>query len=117
MSPIHIDSIPSVRRPIGLALLCAGLLSSPVLMSAAVAAPVALASVTAGPTTASSDGTNLSIRIRYTGTPAWVRVYIDNDAVTTTGYAFNGVGAGYMIENGRLYRYSGSNGAWAWTFV
>jgi hypothetical protein len=42
-------------------------------------------------------------------------IFIDDDANPRTGYAYNGVGAGYLIENGSLYRYVGPG--WAWEKV
>ncbi|WP_227813783.1 hypothetical protein, partial [Massilia sp. IC2-477] len=77
-------------------------------------APVLAAATSA---TVTANSTVAYFRIAYSGTPTWVRVYVDSDRSTGTGYSVYGVGANYMIENGRLYRYSGSNGSWAWTFV
>lgn len=42
-------------------------------------------------------------------------VFIDDDANPGTGYAVGGVGAGFMIENGSLYRHVGPG--WVWTRV
>ncbi|RJG01276.1 chondroitinase-B domain-containing protein [Noviherbaspirillum sedimenti] len=64
-----------------------------------------------------NDAANVNYQIPYSGTPTWVRVYIDNDRNATTGYKGYNIGASHLIENGNLYRYSGSNGAWGWTFV
>jgi hypothetical protein len=49
--------------------------------------------------------------------PAWTfrQVFIDEDENATTGYAVGGIGAGYLIENGRLYRHGGSG--WSWTSI
>ncbi|WP_312511566.1 hypothetical protein, partial [Massilia sp.] len=55
------------RRPLSAMLLCAGLVSSPLLMSQAAAA-------TAVQTTASNDARNVTIRIPYNAAPTWVRV-------------------------------------------
>lgn len=104
-----------ICRPLNVMLMCAGLASSPFLMSAASAAPVA--SATAAATTVSSDAQNVHFKIPFSATPTWVRIYIDSDRVAGSGYPVNGVGASHLIENGRLYRYSGSNGAWGWTYV
>ncbi|MDB5758709.1 MAG: hypothetical protein JWM30_1998 [Burkholderia sp.] len=69
--------------------------------------------------TVSNDATNVYYSIPYTGTPTWVRVYLDTDQNASTGFSYGsyGIGAEYLVESGRLYRYSGSNGAWGWTFV
>lgn len=87
---------------------CAALIASTVCMtaSAQVAAPTAWA-----------DATNVHFTVAYSGTPTWTRVYVDKDRAVSTGYSTNGVGADYLIENGRLYKYSGTNGSWAWTAV
>src|SRR5262249_43922536 len=34
---------------------------------------------------------------------SFVRVFIDSDNNTSTGYTYSGIGADYMIENGRLF--------------
>lgn len=67
--------------------------------------------------TAWGDATDVHFTVSYTGTPTWTRVYIDRDRSVASGYVSYGVGADYLIENGRLYKYSGTNGAWAWTPV
>jgi len=87
---------------------CAALAASTVAVSAhaQVAAPTAWA-----------DATNVHFTVAYTGTPTWTRVYVDKDRSVSSGYAAYGVGADFMIENGRLYKYAGSNGSWAWTAV
>ena len=64
-----------------------------------------------------NDATNVYYQIPYSGTPTWVRVYVDNDRNASTGFRGYNVGASHLIENGNLYRYTGSNGAWGWTFV
>jgi lysophospholipase L1-like esterase len=68
-------------------------------------------------TQASSDGTSLSYSIPYASAPTWVRVFIDSDKNLGTGYVQDGIGANYLIENGQLYRYSGTNGSWAWAWI
>jgi hypothetical protein len=67
--------------------------------------------------TVKSDATNVYYQIPYSGTPTWVRVFIDTDRNAATGYAGYTIGSSFLVENGNLYRYSGSNGAWGWTFV
>ncbi len=63
------------------------------------------------------DATNVYYSVPYASAPSWVRVYVDSDSNAGTGFPKNGVGANYLIENGQLYRYSGSGGSWAWTWV
>ena len=59
----------------------------------------------------------MTFNLTYTGTPSFLRVFIDADQKTTTGYPVGAVGADYLIENGFLYRYAGAGGSWAWTLV
>ena len=85
---------------------------------AAVSATPVFASATAVQTTVSYTATTVTFKIPFSGaTPAWVRVFIDSDRVATSGFKTSSIGANFMVENGNLYRYSGSNGAWGWTFV
>lgn len=65
----------------------------------------------------SSDAANVYYKVPYSGSPQYVRVFIDNDHNAGTGYVANGVGSGYLVENGNLYRYSGSNNSWSWSWV
>lgn len=67
--------------------------------------------------TVTSDATTVYYKIPYSGSPGFVRVFVDNDHQASTGYPANGVGSGYLIENGNLYRYGGSNGSWTWTWI
>lgn len=73
-------------------------------------------SALSGPT-ATFDATNVYLRIPISSAPQWVRVYIDTDRNPGTDYPVFGIGARYMVENGRLYRYAGSGGSWAWTSI
>ena len=61
-----------------------------------------------------NDATNSYYGFTYTGSPQYRHVFIDSDNNAATGYAVGGVGADYMIENGTVYHYSGTNGAWSW---
>ncbi len=70
---------------------------------------------TAAKLSISASSTTLTFQLSYSGTPSFVRVYIDSDQNATTGYPIAGIGAEYLIENGFLYRYAGSGGSWAWT--
>ncbi|RZA32084.1 MAG: hypothetical protein EOP92_27880, partial [Lysobacteraceae bacterium] len=104
MLQVQTLSAPFARHSLQTLLICAGLASS----------PFALAQTAS---TATSDGTNVTIKLGHSTTPTWARVYLDTDRNVSTGYRAYNVGSSYMIENGRLYRYSGANGAWGWTFV
>jgi hypothetical protein len=42
-------------------------------------------------------------------------IFLDDDADPRTGYGFGGIGAGYLIEGGALFRYGGSG--WTWEYV
>lgn len=97
-------SAAPARRNIHTLLLLAGLVSSPFALAQSAS-------------TATSDGTTVTVKMGYTTSPTWVRVYLDTDRNATTGYRGYNIGSSYLIENGRLYRYSGTNGAWGWTFV
>ncbi|HUR07459.1 MAG TPA: hypothetical protein VM347_33285, partial [Nonomuraea sp.] len=90
--------------------LLAGLLF---LCAAILVAPPAYAAIT-GPS-ATNDATNVTYQFGYTGTPAYLRTYIDTDRNAATGFAQGGVGADYLLENASLYRHNG--GGWSWTLV
>src|SRR5262249_36212249 len=45
----------------------------------------------------------------------YLHVFLDDDANPATGYPIGGVGAGYLIENGNLYRWVGPG--WAWSAI
>lgn len=101
-SPTSIDSITETTAPTNT--------SAKITTSTATATP-------SGSTTASVDGLNVKYVIPFASKPTWTRVYIDTNRVASSGYPYNGIGAEYLIENGNLFRYSGSNGSWAWTAV
>src|SRR4051812_31098605 len=107
MSQAQKFSASFVRRPMNVALVVAGLIGSPFLLSA-VSTPAAAA--TALGVTATSDSSTVTFTIRYgSGTPTWTRVYLDTDRIATSRFPLNGIGANYMVENTSLYRYTGSN--------
>ena len=91
------------------------LLASSLIVSAAAAqpGPNLTAAAPEAATTVSVNTASIQYTIPYSGTPTWTRVYIDANQTTTSGYALSGMGADYLVENGVLYRYSGSNGSWA----
>jgi hypothetical protein len=63
----------------------------------------------------SNDATSVSYQFQYTGTPTYQRAYIDTDRNAATGFAQQGLGADYLLENGTLYKHLG--GGWSWQFV
>jgi hypothetical protein len=67
--------------------------------------------------TFSSDSTNVNYKLTYTGASSYKQIFLDTDQNAGTGYPMNGTGADYLVENGTLYRYSGSGGSWAWTAI
>jgi hypothetical protein len=66
---------------------------------------------------ASNGTSSLTYRYQYSGTWSFRRVYIDRDRTLGTGFPIRGIGADFLIENGRFYRYSGNGWSWAWTPV
>ena len=62
-----------------------------------------------------NDGARVYFHARITQPFSYRHVFIDDDASAATGYAIGGIGAGFMIENGSLYRWVGPG--WAWTRV
>lgn len=64
-----------------------------------------------------ASSTAVAFQVTYSGTPGYVRVFVDADKNAATGYLVGGIGADYLIENGFLYGYSGSSGSWAWTEI
>lgn len=64
---------------------------------------------------ATSNATTAFYRFDYSGSLKFDRLFLDVDLNSNTGYARSaGFGADYLIENGTLYNYSGSGGAWGW---
>jgi hypothetical protein len=66
---------------------------------------------------ASNGVTSLTYRFQYTGSWTWARAYIDRDRTSGTGFSTHGLGAEYLIENGILYRYTGTGSTWSWAAV
>ncbi|GIJ48223.1 hypothetical protein Val02_51090 [Virgisporangium aliadipatigenens] len=64
---------------------------------------------------ATNTASTVTYTYRYTGSPAFLRVYVDTDRNAATGYAGGGVGAEFLLENAALYRHNGSG--WSWTQV
>ncbi|HVV52914.1 MAG TPA: alkaline phosphatase family protein [Polyangia bacterium] len=64
----------------------------------------------------SNDATTAEYAFDYAGAPAYWRVYLDTDRAASTGFAAGaGVGADFLIEGGRVYRYAGPG--WSWTAI
>jgi hypothetical protein len=61
------------------------------------------------------DGTNFYYEASYTGTYAHFDVMMDTDQNASTGFAVNGIGADYLIEDSGFYKNNG--GGWSWTPV
>ncbi|WP_329000418.1 DUF4832 domain-containing protein [Kribbella sp. NBC_00709] len=76
---------------------------------------VSPAEATISGTSATNTATTVTYRFSYTGTPQFLRVYVDTDRNASTGYAQAGTGADYLLENGSLYQHTGSG--WSWTLV
>ncbi|MQA20031.1 hypothetical protein [Rugamonas rivuli] len=88
------------------------LLSSLLLTAGAASADTGLS---ISNTKTSNDGTYVYYEFDYTGTPNFVRVFIDTDTNAASGYAKGDIGAEFMIENGVLFKYSGSGKSdWKW---
>jgi hypothetical protein len=71
-----------------------------------------------GPLTAYSachTSSNAVYAVTFTATFTWHHVFIDSDANTATGYRVPEVslGADYMVEDGTLYRSTGTK--WGWS--
>ncbi|MFL5815913.1 MAG: DUF4874 domain-containing protein, partial [Bdellovibrionia bacterium] len=100
--------------------------SSPLDTSAVVTEVISsvVASPTPAPTSISSpvitsDALNASIKFTYSGASGvYDDAFIDVDSNASSGYSINGIGAEYLLENGNLYRFSGSSSTtWGWTSV
>jgi hypothetical protein len=64
---------------------------------------------------AENDGNTLRYQADFNVSYAQKHVFIDTDGSSSTGYTTGGVGADYMIENGSVYRYTGTGSSWSWT--
>ena len=94
----------SARRSRSLLKLLAGVLAGSLLATLVVVSP---AYATISGQSATNDATTVSYQFTYTGAPQYARVYIDTDRSAATGFAQNGVGADYLLENGSLYHHNG----------
>jgi hypothetical protein len=64
---------------------------------------------------AENDGSSIRYQATFDVSYAQKHVFIDTDSSSATGYTTGGVGADYMIENGSVYRYTGTGSTWSWT--
>jgi hypothetical protein len=64
-----------------------------------------------------NDATSNHYAFDFTGTYDFHRVYIDTDENAATGFDHCGLGANYMIENTRLYSYTGDGSSWSWSQI
>ncbi|WP_371402949.1 DUF4832 domain-containing protein [Kribbella sp. NBC_00662] len=76
---------------------------------------VSPAQATISGASATNTATTVTYRFSYTGTPQFLRVYVDTDRNASTGYAQAGTGADYLLENGSLYQHTGTG--WSWTLL
>ncbi|ADB33472.1 hypothetical protein Kfla_4441 [Kribbella flavida DSM 17836] len=106
MRPARNRSLKSVLTPL------AGIIAGSLLATLGTVSP-AYATIS-GPS-ATNTATTVTYQFTYTGAPEHARTYIDTDRSAATGFAQNGVGADYLLENGSLYRHNG--GGWSWTSV
>jgi len=65
-------------------------------------------------TNISNDSNKIYLRTYMDSAYSWKRIYIDDDNTASTGYQVDGIGAGYLIENEKLYVYMGSGTDWRW---
>lgn len=64
------------------------------------------------------SSTQYTFQYNYTGTPTYRQIFIDTDKSSTTGYSKKGIGAEFLLENGRLYRFNAaSQSSWGWSYV
>jgi hypothetical protein len=83
------------------------------LLAALLVVSPARATISGG--TATNTATTVTYQFSYTGSPQFLRVYVDTDRNSSTGFAQAGVGADYLLENGSLYEHTGTG--WSWTLV
>ena len=62
---------------------------------------------------ATNDATRLFYKLTKNSSYSFHRVYMDTDQNTATGYQASGIGMDYLLENGNLYKYSGTGTDWS----
>jgi hypothetical protein len=79
--------------------------------------PPRASAIAAGPITAATfanDDAKVTLRVTYTGTHRFFRVYVDTDRLPSTGFPRQTIGANFLIENGNLRHYAGDGKSWKW---
>ncbi len=61
---------------------------------------------------ATNDALHAYYQVAFTGSPGFRRAYIDADRDAATGFALQGIGADFLLENDKLYRHVGPG--WNW---
>lgn len=89
-----------------------------------VSAPITVTNQVAQPTATIStpvvtNNTNdYAIQFSYTGTPTLVQLFIDSNNSASSGFSTGGIGAEYLVENGKLYQFNGATQtSWGWSAV
>lgn len=62
-------------------------------------------------------GDRLVATVTWTRSGSFYQLFLDLDRSPQTGFAFAGLGADYLAENGHLFRYSGQGNDWSWQYV
>lgn len=66
-------------------------------------------------TNATSTDSNVSFSLTYTGSDNFLRVYVDTDVNSTTGFLIGGIGADYLVEGSSIYPFTGTSQThWCW---
>lgn len=65
----------------------------------------------------SNDQINTYYQYNVTQFYDFNQVFIDKDQNSSTGFQYRGIGAEYLVENNRLYYYSGNGATWSWTYI
>ncbi len=68
---------------------------------------------------ATNDETHLYILLQGSNISTYTQVFINSDNNTNTGYhspSWSSSGADYMIENNELYKSTGNNAGWNWSY-
>jgi hypothetical protein len=68
----------------------------------------------------SDNATNIFLTVQGSVMTSTFDAFINTDNNTTTGFidaTWSSMGADFMVQNGSLYSYSGTNNAWGWTLV
>lgn len=66
---------------------------------------------------ATNDATNVYYQFTYSGSADYYQVLIDTNQSTANGLRIGGIGADFLVENGTLYRYTGTGVNWSWGFL